>query len=42
MLQAAEYQFPMRRFAKKYPRPGNNDPAHIIKSLSLEVLKRIV
>jgi chromosome partitioning protein len=41
MLRAAEYQFPMRRFAKKYPRSGNSDLALIIKNLTVEVLKRV-
>jgi chromosome partitioning protein len=41
MLQAAEYQFPMRRFAKKYPRSGNHDLALIIKQLAAETLMRL-
>jgi chromosome partitioning protein len=40
MLNAAEYQFPMRSFAKKYPKSGKHDLALIIKSLAAEVLKR--
>jgi hypothetical protein len=41
MLDAAEFQFPMRSFEEKYPRSGRHDLALIVKSLAAEVLGRI-
>jgi cellulose biosynthesis protein BcsQ len=41
VLDAAEFQFPMRSFEEKYPRSGSYDLAVIVKSLAAEVLARI-
>jgi chromosome partitioning protein len=41
MLQSAEYQFPPRRFAKKYPKSGRHDLAQIIEILADEILQRV-
>ena len=41
MLDAAEYHFPMCRFAEKYPTSANTDLALIIRSLAAEVCKRV-
>jgi chromosome partitioning protein len=41
MLNAAEYQIPLRRFEEKYPRSDSYDLALIIRSLAAEVFKRV-
>lgn len=41
MLQSAEYQFPPRRFATKYPKSGQHDLALIISLLAKEILQRV-
>jgi chromosome partitioning protein len=42
LMEAAEFHVPMRRFEEKYPRTGRNDLTLIIRSLSAEVLKRLI
>lgn len=41
MLDAAEYQVPLRRFEEKYPKSGSYDLALIIRSIAAEVFKRV-
>jgi chromosome partitioning protein len=41
VLNAAEFQFPMRPFEEKYPRSGRHDLAFIVKSLAAEVFERV-
>jgi chromosome partitioning protein len=41
VLNAAEFQFPMRTFEEKYPRSDGHDLALVVKSLTAEVLERI-
>jgi cellulose biosynthesis protein BcsQ len=41
VLNAAEFQFPLRPFEKKYPRSGSHDLAFIVKSLAAEVFERV-
>jgi cellulose biosynthesis protein BcsQ len=41
ILNASEFQFPMRSFEDKYPRSGSHDLALIVKSLAAEVFERV-
>jgi chromosome partitioning protein len=41
VLDAAEFQFPMRSFEEKYPRSDGHDLTLIAKSLAAQVLERI-